>query len=99
MIARLMPSAEVSMTRSGIFFNGLYYSCSEIEKFDLASIARASGRWRLEARIDENTTNYIYVRLDKNGEFIRCDLLPRSRMLRDKSMFESNFIQDWLDTN
>lgn len=97
-IARLLPSAEVSMTRSGIYFNGMYYSCSELEECNLASVARSSGQWRLEARIDENTTNYIYVRLDKNKEFIRCDLLPRSRMLGDKSMFESDFIQDWLDT-
>lgn len=97
-ISRLLPSAEVSMTRSGIYFNGMYYSCSEVEELNLASIARSSGRWRLEARIDENTTNYIYVRLDKNKEFIRCNLLPRSRMLGDKSMYESDFIQDWLDT-
>ncbi|MEZ8796800.1 Mu transposase C-terminal domain-containing protein [Vibrio cyclitrophicus 1F53] len=97
-IARLLPSAEVSMTRSGIYFNGMYYSCSEVEELNLASVARSSGRWRLEARIDENTTNYIYVRLDKNREFIRCNLLPRSRMLGDKSMYESDFIQDWLDT-
>ena len=96
-IARLLPSAEVSMTRSGIYFNGMYYSCSEVEELNLASVARSSGRWRLEARIDENTTNYIYVRLDKNKGFIRCDLLPRSRMLADKSIFESDFIQDWID--
>ncbi|CAH0531136.1 Transposon Tn7 transposition protein TnsB [Allocatenococcus thiocycli] len=97
-VARLLPSAEVSMTRSGIYFNGMYYSCSKVEELNLASVARSSGRWRLDARIDENTTNYIYVRFDKNKEFIRCDLLPRSRMLSDKSMFESDFIRDWLDT-
>ncbi|MEZ8310850.1 hypothetical protein AB6C66_24110 [Vibrio splendidus] len=93
-IARLLPSAVVSMTLNGICFNGMYYSCSEIEELNLASVARSSGRWKLEARIDENTTNYIYVRLDKNREFIRCNLLPRSRILSDKFMFESDFIQD-----
>lgn len=97
-IARLLPPAEVSMTRSGIHFNGLYYSCSELEERDLASVARSSGQWRLEARVDENTTNHIYVRLDKNKGFIRCELLPRSRMFCNKSMFESDFIQDWLDS-
>lgn len=96
-IARLLPSAVVSMTLNGICFNGMYYSCSEIEELNLASVARSSGRWKLEARIDENTTNYIYVRLDKNREFIRCNLLPRSRILSDKFMFESDFIQDWVD--
>ncbi|WP_417763493.1 transposase [Shewanella sp.] len=97
-IARLLPSAEVSMTRSGIYFNGMYYSCADVEERNLASVARSSGRWKLEARIDENTTNYIYVRLDKNRKFIKCYLLPRSRILGDKSMFDAAFIQDWLDT-
>tara|TARA_A200000159_G_scaffold44631_1_gene40887 strand:+ start:3324 stop:5462 length:2139 start_codon:yes stop_codon:yes gene_type:complete len=97
-IARLLPSSEVSMTQSGIYYNGMYYSCSEVEELNWASVARSSGRWRLEARIDENTTNYIYVRLAKNKKFTRCNLLPRSRMLINKSMFEANFIQDWLDS-
>ncbi|MGF1865304.1 Mu transposase C-terminal domain-containing protein [Enterovibrio norvegicus] len=97
-IARLLPSAEVSMTRSGIHFNGMYYSCSEVKELNLASVARSSGQWRLEARIDENTTNHIYVRLDKNKGFTQCYLLPRSRMMANKSMFESAFIKDWLDT-
>jgi putative transposase len=97
-IARLLPPAEVSMTRSGIHFNGLYYSCSEVEERNLASVARSSGQWRLEARIDENTTNHIYVRLDKNHGFTLCHLLPRSRMFKDKSMYESDFMQDWLDS-
>lgn len=96
-IARLLPSAKVSMTRSGIYFNGMYYTCLELEKLNLASVARSFGQWRLEARIDENTTNHIYVRLDRNKYFTRCHLLPRSRMLADKSMFESSFLQDWLD--
>lgn len=97
-IARLLPPAEVSMTRSGIYFNGLYYSCLEVEERNLASVARSSGQWRLEARIDENTTNHIYVRLDKNHGFTLCHLLPRSRMFKDKSMYESDFMQDWLDS-
>ncbi|MBQ4848528.1 DDE-type integrase/transposase/recombinase [Pseudoalteromonas sp. MMG012] len=97
-IARLLPPAEVSMTRSGIHFKGLYYSCQEVEDLDLTSIARTSGQWRLEARIDENTTNYIYVRLDKNQGFTRCSLMSRSRMFSNKSMIESDFIQDWLDS-
>jgi hypothetical protein len=76
----------------------LYYSCSEVEERNLASVARSSGQWRLEARIDENTTNYIYVQLDKNHGFTLCHLLPRSRMFKDKSMYESDFMQDWLDS-
>ena len=97
-IARLLPPAIVSMTRSGIHFNGLYYSNSDVEERNLTSVARSSGQWRLEARIDENTTNYIYVQLDKNHDFKISRLMPRSRMFSDKSMYESDFMQDWLDT-
>ncbi|MFK3873743.1 transposase [Pseudoalteromonas rhizosphaerae] len=97
-ISRLLPPTQVSMTRNGIHFNGLYYSNKEIEERNLASIARSSGQWKLEARIDENTTNHIYVKLDKNKSFELCYLSPRSRMFKDKSMYESEFIQDWLDS-
>ncbi|WP_220149706.1 Mu transposase C-terminal domain-containing protein [Psychromonas sp. B3M02] len=97
-IARLLPPAEVSVTRSGIQFNGLYYSCAEVEERELCSIARTAGQWRLEARIDENTSNYIYVRLDKDKGFVRCNLLPRSRMFSDKAMCESDLIKDWLES-
>lgn len=96
-ISRLLPPAEVSVTRSGISYNGLYYSCDQIEALNLASIARTTGRWRCDARIDENTTDFIFVRLDKNQEFIKCRLSPRSKMLEGKSMVEAEFVQDWLD--
>lgn len=95
-IARLLPATQVSMTRSGIHHNGLYYSCEQIETLNLASIARTSGRWKLDARIDENTTNFIYVRLDKNQTFIKCNLLQKSRMFEGKNMVEADFMQDWL---
>ncbi|WNC68725.1 transposase [Thalassotalea nanhaiensis] len=96
-IAEILPPAEVSMTRNGIEFNGLYYSCSEVLEKSLASIARTSGRWRLEARIDENTTNYIYVKLEPKGKFLRCELLSRSRMFANKTMIDADFMQDWVE--
>ncbi|HBH7869912.1 TPA: DDE-type integrase/transposase/recombinase [Vibrio parahaemolyticus] len=95
-IARLLPPTTVSMTRSGIHYNGMYYTCDDVEELNLASVARSSGRWQLDARIDENTTNFIYVRLDRNQGFIKCLLLPRSRMFENKTMIEADFMQDWL---
>ncbi|PKH88311.1 transposase [Colwellia sp. Bg11-28] len=96
-ISRLYPPVKVSMTRDGIEYNGMYYSCERVMKDNLASIARAQGQWQLDGRINENTTNYIYVKFDKNEGFIKCNLLPKSRMLKNQPMHESEFIQDWLD--
>ena len=98
-ISRLYPPAKASMTRDGIEYNGMYYSCERVIRDGLASEARTNGRWQLDARINENTTNYIYVRFDKNEDFTKCNLLPKSDMLKDRPMQESEFVMDWIDEN
>jgi putative transposase len=98
-ISRLYPPTKASMTRDGIEYNNMYYSCDRVVRDKLASIARTSGQWQLDARINENTTNYIYVRFDKNDVFTKCNLLGKSNMMKDQPMHESEFVMDWLDKN
>lgn len=98
-ISRLYPPAKASMTRDGIEYNNMYYSCDRVVQGKLASIARTNGQWQLDARINENTTNYIYVRFDKNDVFTKCNLLGKSNMMKDQPMHESDFVMDWLDKN
>ena len=98
-ISRLYPPAKASMTRDGIEYNNMYYSCDRVVQDNLASIARTNGQWQLDARINENTTNYIYVRFDKNDVFTKCNLLGKSNMIKDQPMYESEFVIDWLDKN
>lgn len=95
--ARLLPTAEVSMTRSGILFNEMYYSCQRIKDENLTAIARNAGRYRLEARINYDNTSVIYVRLRENEGFTRCELSERSAELKDLPLAEVHFLQDWLD--
>jgi len=98
-ISRLYPPAKASMTRDGIKYNDMYYSCDRVIKDKLASIARTKGQWQLDVRINENTTNYIYVRFEKNDVFTKCNLLGKSNMMKDQPMLESEFVMDWLDKN
>lgn len=98
-ISRLYPPAKASMTRGGIEYNGMYYSCDRVVKDNLASIARTNGQWQLDARINENTTNYIYVKFDKNDVFTKCILLGKGNMLKNLPMHESEFVLDWLNKN
>ena len=44
-ISKLYPPAKASMTRSGIEYNNMYYSCDRVVKDKLASIARTNGQW------------------------------------------------------
>ncbi|WP_417438885.1 transposase [Idiomarina sp.] len=98
-ISRLYPPAKASMTRGGIEYNNMFYSCDRVVKDKLASIARTNGQWQLDARINENTTNYIYVRFDKNDAFTKCSLLKKGSMLKNLPMHESEFVLDWLNRN
>ncbi|OZB42967.1 MAG: transposase [Alishewanella sp. 34-51-39] len=95
-ISRLFMPEKVNMTRGGIEYKGMYYSCDDVDITKLASIARVSGRWQLEARINENTTNYIYVRFDDRETFLKCHLLPKSKVMRNSTMHDAEFVQEWV---
>ncbi|CAM4438761.1 DDE-type integrase/transposase/recombinase [Pseudoalteromonas maricaloris] len=95
-IAKLLPPETASMTRSGIQFKEMYYTCKKIEDENLAAIAREGGRWSLDARIDDNTLNYIYVRMNNNEGFTKCTLLKRNSIFKDMPMAEVDFVQDWI---
>lgn len=96
-VSRLYVPAKASVTRSGIEYNGLYYSCRRLLEDDLASIARVNGRWQVEARINENTTNYIYVRFSEGEGFTLCKLLPSSNMFKNLPFNEADFVRDWIE--
>jgi putative transposase len=95
--ARLLPKVEVSITRSGVLFNGMYYSCEQIRDSDLSSIARVNGRIKLEGRVDLEDTSYIYVYLSDSDGYVRCDVLDRSRELKNSTVADVLFIHDWVD--
>jgi putative transposase len=96
-IASLLPPEQVSMTRSGIKYKEMYYSSLQTEDEKLAAIARTNGRWQLDARVDDNTVNHIYVRLNDKEGFTKCYLSPRNAMFKDMPVSEAEFILDWLD--
>ncbi|GAC25107.1 Tn7-like transposition protein B [Paraglaciecola mesophila KMM 241] len=96
-ISRMYPPAKATMTKHAIEYNGLYYSNERVIKDDLTTIARTHGNWQLDARINENTTNFIYVKFDKNENFVKCNLLQRSNMFENKPMYEADAFNDWLD--
>lgn len=97
-IARMLEPVTVSMTRSGIHYKGMYYSCQRIEEENLASLARTNGRWKLDARIDQDTTNHIYVRLSNDESFTKCDLLERSKVQRNLPTSEILYFKNWISS-
>lgn len=70
-----------------------------MEDESFAAIARVHGRWKMDARVDDNTVNHIYVRLDEKQPFTKCHLSSRNVMLKDIPVSEAEFIQDWLGSH
>jgi hypothetical protein len=95
-ISRLFSTQKVSMTREGISYNGMLYSCDRILEENLASVARTNGQWQLDARVNDNTTNYLYVKFGRNEGFTKCHLLPKSKMFKNLPVVESDFVKDWV---
>tara|TARA_R110001583_G_scaffold169301_1_gene322157 strand:- start:2335 stop:4470 length:2136 start_codon:yes stop_codon:yes gene_type:complete len=93
--AKLLPPATVSMTRHGILYNDMYYTSTRLEAENWASQARTHGRWQLEARIDQDNSSFIFVRLSDTEGFTKCELLPRSKMLQDLPSADIYYFQDW----
>ena len=93
--AKLLPSVKASMTKHGIFYNEMYYSCKRVEEESLASIARNHGRWSLEARADRDNSSFLYVRFKHGEGFTKCHILPRSKMLADLSDIDIDCYFDW----
>ncbi|MCY7296242.1 transposase [Alteromonas sp. a30] len=94
--ARLLPSVNVSMTSKGIRLNkDMYYQCDRIEFETWKTIARNSGNWKLEARIDQDNSSFIYVRLQSGENFTRCELMKRSSIFEEKHIADVVFFEDW----
>ncbi|WP_067515885.1 DDE-type integrase/transposase/recombinase [Endozoicomonas ascidiicola] len=93
--AKLLPSVTASMTKYGILYNGVYYSCERVKEENLAAIARNHGRWSLEARADLDNSSFLYVRLKHGEGFTKCHILPRSKMLADLPESDIDCFHDW----
>ncbi len=92
-ISRLLPPENISITPGGLQYNNLYYDCDE----DLASSARVFGHTSCEARIDDNSADYIYVRLDKNKGFAKHFLLEKRNIFYGMPHIEADVLADWID--
>ena len=94
--ARLLPPVTVSMTSKGIRLNkDMYYQCEREEFETWKTIARNTGSWKLEARIDQDNSSFIYVRLQNDENFTRCGLMKRSSIFEERHVADVVFFEDW----
>lgn len=75
----LLPSAQGSVTREGIYFKRLHYSCDLAEYEQWFLEARTKRSWSIDICYDPRTVDYVYLRLDKGRRMVVCHLLEVDR--------------------
>ena len=93
--ARLLPVEILSMTSRGVRLNDEMYYEAVHPKFEDWKILARSKRWKLEARIDQDDSSFIYVKFDEKEKFIKCYLMKMSSNFREKHSADVLFFADW----
>ncbi|GAA5187144.1 transposase [Ferrimonas gelatinilytica] len=94
--ARLLPVETVTMTSKGLWRNDeMFYEVNHPNFEDWKVIARAGRSWRLEARFNQDNSSIIYVRLQEQEGFSRCELMLGSSNFSQRHQADILHFEDW----
>ncbi|MBY6187542.1 DDE-type integrase/transposase/recombinase [Marinobacter hydrocarbonoclasticus] len=94
--ARLLPAETVTMTSKGIRRNDeMLYEVKHPNFEDWKVIARAGRSWRMEARFNQDNSSIIYVRLQEQEGFSRCELMIGSSNFSQRHQADILYFEDW----
>ncbi|MGG2014054.1 DNA-binding protein [Bacillus sp. S10(2024)] len=89
----LLPIHSAVITRRGIEFRKMLYSCERAIKEFWFESAHAKGRKRIKVSVDPRNINNIYIR-SKNGlDYDVCYLLDHQERYKDMSLDETEYYQ------
>jgi hypothetical protein len=85
----LLPRRTVSVTGSGIHFEGqLYYTCARAIRENWFGRANLRGNWKMEVAFDLRTTDWVYLITDGGTKIEPCHLTDASRHLKGRDLYE-----------
>ncbi|EOX4450187.1 integrase [Vibrio alginolyticus] len=80
----LLPADKATVRMEGVYFKGLYYSANKIIHKQWLDKARNFGRYTVEVRYDQNSTNFIWCKDPESNELITLELTDRSEAYRNQ---------------
>lgn len=89
----LMPQDEATVTKQGILFNNMYYSCDRALREQWFVKARVQGRWNVPVSYDKRKVDVIYI-INKDKTFEFCLLLEADARFKGSSFEE---VQDYFE--
>lgn len=75
----LLPQAEATITRQGIRFRKLYYTCSTAVEAGWFVRAGRSGRWSVRVSYDPRLVDWLYLWQDNGRRVEVCSLLDHTK--------------------
>ena len=94
--AKLLPKYTAYITSKGIEVNSLFYTNPKLEEAGVFSTARSKGRIKINARINYDDTNEIFIQLTPHDSFIKCTLTSRSDAFQNLHLEDVLYFNEWL---
>jgi hypothetical protein len=89
----LMPSGKATVTRDGISFKKMLYTCDEAKRENWFDKAFLKGKWKVDISYDPRNMNIIYIRKKGRDNFITCTLKPNQEKYMDKSILDIEYLR------
>lgn len=94
-IAALLPTVPASITDRGIKYRDLRFTCDRASYEGWFTKARNASRSKIEARADLGWTSDLYVRVQGEASFIRCQMIEARRQFRDRHPDDLTYLREW----
>lgn len=88
----LLPEKEASVTRRGIIFEGMRYSCKLAMEEQWFVKAGETGSWPISVAYDPRKTDLVYIRLDNGLRLEPCYLLDVEKVYKGRNLQD---VQDY----
>jgi putative transposase len=90
----LLPEKEASVTRRGIIFEGMRYSCKLAMEEQWFVKAGETGSWPISVAYDPRKTDLVYIRLDSGQRLEPCSLLDAEKVYKERDLQD---VQDYFE--
>lgn len=78
-LVNLLPRAEATVQREGIFYKNRSYSCDLADEEQWYEKSAAYGRWKVPIAYDPRNAGILYLVLENGKRLERCHLLSRDQ--------------------
>ena len=89
----VMPVGKATVTKEGIKFKKILYTCPTGESQNWFVEARYKGTWKINVSYDPRNMTHIYIKDEKNRQFETCTIKQSHKVYANKSLAEIELLK------